>query len=117
MDLAVAKAKAKAATGVTIVAPACSLPVAERKQDTRTLPNEEENPFAEAGKEDDDEDTVDDDLLYAMNLLAEAEDAISSIIKMDKRENILSINHHGDLVQLMQNIHEFTEQFMEEETL
>lgn len=118
MDLALAKARAKAAstTGVTIVAPACALPVEGRKQDTRTLPNDEiDAKFAEAGQEDDEEGTMDDDLLYALNLLSEAEDAISSILKLDKRENILSINHHGDLLQLCQNIAEFNLQFVEDQ--
>jgi hypothetical protein len=69
-------------------------------------------------QEDDDDDEaeeiIEDDLLYALNLLHEVEDAMSSIFKLDKRHNFLSMNHYKDLRTLSQNITDFTEQFEED---
>ncbi len=61
------------------------------------------------------DDEVQDDLFYAMNLLSEAQDALSSILKLDKRVNVLSINHWKDINTLIDNIEEFSQQFLSSE--
>lgn len=107
--------KARLRNKVTVVSPsACGF------VDKRLLPNEEEDAkeeekvteiYSSSDDDEDDDEDEGDDLFYALNLLSEAEDALSSILKLDKRINVLSINHYKDLSNLLQNIAEFNEQF------
>ena len=98
---------------VTVCTPsACGFkPAAEDE----TKEAKDEKPAGEVTDDEADDEEDMDDLLCALMFLAEAEDALSSIIKLDKRDNFLSFNHAKDIVNLMGQISEFTAQYATED--
>ncbi len=91
---------------ITVVTPsACGFTPAE---DTAL---EDSKARGDVGEEVEDDEDDTDELLAALMLLAEAEDALYTIIKLDRKKNFLSINHAKDVVLLLNNMEEFTGQY------